>query len=381
MMRPPFPILFIAGATAFSILGDAVMYAVLPSYYTHIGLTPLQVGILLSVNRWVRLGSNHLAERCYERSCVELWLISACLIGSLVTAVYGLFRVFAVLFVARILWGICFSFIRQAGIMTVVSASSDAHLGEHMGFYTGISSTGWYLGMFFAGLSHDLFGFTLTLLMFSLFSVVSAPLGFLSQKGADHFRKVPLRITIMKANLGTMLCGFAVGIVGLGLMMSTLGFLLKEQVGMSMNVFGNTVGVATLTGTVLGIRWILIAGGSPVLGAIADRIGRKRSIPVLFMIGAGVLGLAGLPFGPFWMICGVLILFCCETLLHTLITAWAGQQGPRFVVSYVTAYDLGAAIGPLLGWSIAQFGLPTHLIFFTGMIFYTSGIFISKFLM
>ncbi len=381
MTRPPFSILSIAGATALSFLGDAVMYAVLPSHYGRIGLTPLQVGILLSVNRWVRLGSNHLAERCYRGSSVELWLISAYLLGSLVTAVYGLFRVFAVLFVARILWGICFSFIRQAGIMIVVSSSRNAHLGEHMGFYRGISSSGWFLGMFFAGLSHDLFGFTLTLLLFSLFSLASAPLAFLSQKGVDHIRKIHLEISIMKANLGTMLCGFAVGIVGLGLVMSTLGFLLKEQVGMSMNVLGRTIGVATMTGTVLAIRWILVGAGSPVLGAIADRIGRKRSIPVLFIIGASMLGLAGLPFGPFWMICGVLILFCCETLLDTLITAWAGQQGPEFVASYVTAHDLGAAMGPLLGWSIAQFGLPVYLIFFTGAIFYTSGVFISKFLM
>jgi MFS family permease len=265
--------------------------------------------------------------------------------------------------------------------MTVVSASCDAHLGEHMGFYKGISSTGWYLGMFFAGLSHDCFGFTPTLLAFSLFSVVSAPLSFLSQKGADHFRKEFFGISILKPNLGIMLCGFAVGIVGLGLVMSTLGFVLKEHLGMSINVFGSTIGVATLTGTVLGIRWVLIAGGSPVLGAIADRIGRKRSIPVLFMIGAGVLGLAGLPISPLWMICGVLILFCCETLLDTLITAWAGQRGPRFVVSYVTAYDFGAALGPLLGWSIAQLGLPTQLIFFSGMIFYISGSVISRFLM
>lgn len=380
MTRPPFPVLSIAGATALSILGDAVMYAVLPSHYAHLGLTPLQVGILLSVNRWVRLGSNHVAERCYRRLSVELWLVSAYLISSLVTAVYGLFRIFAVLFVARILWGICFSFIRHAGIMTVVRASSDAHLGEHMGFYRGISSSGWFLGMFFAGLSHDLFGFTFTLIMFSLFSLFSAPLGFLSQKGVDRIRKVPLKISIMKANLGTMLCGFAVGIVGLGLMVSTLGFLLKEQVGISMNVFGRTIGVATMTGMVLAIRWILVGPVSPVLGTVADRIGRERSIPFLFLIGASVLGLAGLPFGPFWMICGVLILFCCGTLLDILITAWVGQQGPRFVASYVTAHDFGSALGPLVGWGIVQMGLPTNIIFFTGAIFYGFGAFMSRFL-
>jgi MFS family permease len=379
MTRPPFSILSIAGATALSILGDAVMYAVLPSYYVDIGLTPLQVGILLSVNRWVRLASNHLAERCYRKSSVEVWLLPAYLFGSLVTATYGLFKIFAVLLAARVLWGICFSFIRQAGIMTVVNASSDAHLGEHMGLYRGISSSGWFLGMFFAGLGHDLFGFTLTLLIFSLFSLGSAPLGFLSQKGMDRLEMAPSEINIKNANVRAMLCGFAVGIVGLGLMMSTLGFLLKEHVGMSVNIFGNPVGVATMTGAVLAIRWILVGVGSPMLGAIADRIGRERSIPGLFLVGAIVLGLTGFASGPFWMICGVLTLFCCETLLDTLISAWAGQQGDRFVASYVTANDLGSALGPLLGWSIVQFGLPTSLIFLTGAIFYALGAFISKY--
>ena len=232
--------------------------------------------------------------------------------------------------------------------------------------------------MFVAGLSHDFFGFTVTLLMFSSLSFLSAPLGFLSQRGTDSARKVPLTLNVMKADLGIMLCGFGVGIVGLGLVMSTLGLLLKEQVGMSMNFRGYTVGVATMTGAVLAIRWVLVALGSPILGAIADRIGRDRSIPVLFVGGAIILGLTGLPFGPFWLICGVLVLFFCETLLDTLIIARAGQQGPRWVASYVTALDFGAALGPLLGWGIAQLGLPANLIFLTGAIFYTSGAFVSR---
>ena len=378
MTRLPFPILSIAGATALSILGDAVMYAVLPSYYVHIGLTPLQVGILLSVNRWIRLASNCLAERCYRDFPVELWLVPALLLSSLVTAVYGFFRIFVILLGARILWGICFSFIRQAGIMTVVSASSDAHLGEHMGLYRGISSSGWFLGMFLAGLGHDVFGFTFTLIAFSLFSLISAPLGFLSQRGLDSIKTASLKITITKANFGMMLCGFALGIVGLGLIMSTLGLILKEQIGMSVNFLGHTIGVATITGTVLGIRWILVGAGSPVLGAIADRIGRERSVQPLFIFGAIALGLVTFPFGPFWMVGLVLIVFFCGTLLDILISAWAGQQGAKAVASYATAFDFGSALGPLIGWSIIQFGLPTNLIFITGAVFYILGAFVSN---
>jgi MFS family permease len=378
MTRLPFSILSIAGASALSVLGDAAMYAVLPSYYVHIGLTPLQVGVLLSVNRWIRLASNRLAERCYRDSPVELWLVPALLLSSLVTAIYGSFRIFTVLFAARILWGICFSFIRQAGIMTVVSASSDTHLGEHMGLYRGIATSGWFLGMFLAGLGHDLFGFTFTLIAFSLFTLISAPLGYLSQRGLDPVKAASPKTTIMRTNIGIMLCGFALGIVGLGLIMSTLGLILKEQIGMSLNLFGHTIGVATITGTVLAIRWILVGVGSPVLGAIADRIGRERSVPVLFIVGAIALGLTSFPFGPIWMIGGVLIIFFCGTLLGTLLSAWAGQQGTRYVASYVTAFDFGSGLGPLLGWTIVEFGLPINFIFFIGATFYGLAAFVSK---
>ncbi len=59
MRRPPFQVLFVALATALVLPGDSILYAVLPTYYAEIGLTPIQVGILLSANRWVRLISKH----------------------------------------------------------------------------------------------------------------------------------------------------------------------------------------------------------------------------------------------------------------------------------------------------------------------------------
>jgi MFS family permease len=378
MTRPHFPIISIGIATGLSVLGDAVLYSVLPSHYVHIGLTPLQVGILLSVNRWIRLASNHIAERCYRNSPVTFWLVPAFLVGSLVTAIYGTFKIFAVLFVARILWGICFSFIRQAGIMTVVSASNDAHLGKNMGFLRGINLSGWFVGMLLGGLIHDLFGFTFILIAFSLLSLFAAPLGFLSQRGLNLIKTTPSNITFVRTDLGIMLCGFAIGIVGFGLIVSTLGLILRERVGMSMNLLGHTIGVATLTGMVLSVRWVLDSIGSPLLGAVADRMGRERSIPVLFVLGAMAMTFSSLSFGVLWMIGGVLVVFFCGTLLGITISARAGQQGAKAVASYATAFDLGSALGPLIGWTIAQVGLPTNLIFITGAIFYALAAFASK---
>lgn len=378
MTIPYFPIVCIASATALSLLGDAALYAVLPSQYANIGLTPLQVGILLSVNRWVRLVSNHLAERCYRGLPVRWLLAMAFFLASLVTATYGYFRIFVILFVARVLWGICFSFIRQAGIMTVVGVSSDIHLGKWMGLYRGICLIGSLFGMLLGGLGFDFFGLTFTLIAFSLFSLFSVPLSLLSQRGIHHVQLPHFKVSIGKASLKIMLCGFAVGIVGFGLIMSTLGLIVKKQIGMSMTLFDHTIGVASITGIVLAIRWGIGIVGSPTLGALADRIGRERSVPVLFIVGSMALGLASFPFGLFCMITGVVIVFLCGSLLGTLISALAGQQGPRAVASYATAFDFGSALGPLIGWNIVQFGLPTNLIFITGAVFYILGVFVSN---
>ena len=63
MMQSSQAVVFIALATAFSLLGDQMLYSVLPTHYAEIGLMPYQVGLILSVNRWVRLITNTLAEK------------------------------------------------------------------------------------------------------------------------------------------------------------------------------------------------------------------------------------------------------------------------------------------------------------------------------
>jgi len=262
--------------------------------------------------------------------------------------------------------------------MTVVSASNDAHLGKNMGFLRGTNLSGWLVGMLLGGLSHDLYGFTFTLIAFGLLSLFAAPFGFLSQRSLNLIKAIPSDITFIRTDLRIMLCGFAIGMVGFGLMVSTLGLVLREKVGISTSFFGHTIGVATLTGMVLAVRWVLDSVGSPLLGAVADRMGRKRSTPVLFALGAMAMAFSSLSFGPSCMIGGVFVVFFCETLLGITIPARAGQQGPKAVASYATAFDFGSALGPLIGWTIAQFELPTNLIFITGGIFYGLGAFASK---
>ena len=107
LKRPSRTTVFTATATALSLLGDQALYALLPLYFQEIGLLPIQVGILLSANRWVRLLSNHLAEQLVQRFPVNLMLILSLALGALLSLAYAYFTSFLVLLVARCLWGLC----------------------------------------------------------------------------------------------------------------------------------------------------------------------------------------------------------------------------------------------------------------------------------
>jgi len=297
--------------------------------------------------------------------------------GSVVTAIYGIAHLFIVFLGARILWGLSYSFIRQAGIMTAVKSGSPAHLGERMGYYRGINAMWRTLGVLIGGVTHDVFGFTLTLITFSLLSLVGMPLGALSQRGLKRLQMPMAKDSTGRGDAGTMCCGFTVGLVGSGMIMSTLGYILKEHVGDTVVIAGYSIGVVTLTGIILGFRFFLDGIGNPILGAIADRTGRERSITFLFLVGATSLFINAMNLKPIMLVIFVLIFFACGTTLWTLISSQAGQRGPRSVASFATAVDLGSSVGPLLSWSIAHFGFPTNYIFILGGTIYMIGVIIS----
>ena len=86
----------------------------------------------------------------------------------------------------------------------------------------------------------------------------------------------------------------------------------------------------------------------------------------LFLLGTAALLMAGLSQGLAGVVAGVMLLFFCGTFLGVLLTSWAGLVGPRAVAAYVTAQDFGSAMGPIIGWSMAQFAPDPNAIFLVG---------------
>ena len=378
-MRPSRPVIFVALATAFSLLGDQTLYAVLPTYYAELGLLPYQVGLVLSVNRWIRLLTNQLAERLCRRHSLAVLLALSLVLGAITTWVYGTLPSFAILLGARITWGLSWSFIRQIGLTTVVDSSPEAAIGRMMGYYNGISRLGSVGGNLVGALGHDLIGFTLTLAIFGGLSLLGVPLGMLSRRGVPKVdRTLPRPGELNWRDPGLLACGFVVGSVGAGLMMSTLGMVLKTSVGNSVGFGGLVIGVATLNGMLLAGRWVTDGLTAPLLGALSDRIGRRRAS--LLFLGLGALAMTGaaLSPGPLTMVLMVLIFFGCGVGATVVMVSEAGTRGPRAVATYVTASDFGSAAGPMLGWTALQFGMPTQSVFVIGAAFYTVAALVSR---
>ena len=376
LRRPSRTTVFTATATALSLLGDQALYALLPLYFQEIGLLPIQVGILLSANRWVRLLTNHLAERLVDRFPLNLMLVLSLALGAFLSLAYAYISSFLVLLVARCLWGLCWSFIRHISVMGVASSTEPQNLGQIMGFYNGISHIGSVLGIVLGGILFDLIGFSTTLALFCLFSLFAVPFAMRSGIQTSSIITDQQQNNQSSTRYSALLCcGFCIGSVGPGLIMSTLGFILLSRYGTEVALMGFVVGIATLNGLLLGCRWVLDTLGAPIYGALIDRTGIRLGAPLCFLGGMIVMLLLNLSENLAGLALGMIVFFMCGTALSTVVSAEASRQGAKVFARYATAGDLGAAFGPVIGWGAYELIGTPNFVFVLGAGLYAIGMF------
>lgn len=337
---------FIGTATAFSLLGDQVLYAVLPVYYDSLHLTPIQVGILLSANRWIRLLTNELAHRASTPGSERLLFLGAFVLGVMTTLAYALTTHFWLLLAARLAWGLAWSFIRHIGVQNIMSGVAGERVGRTMGMYNGFSRAGSVAGLLGGAVLVDLFGFSAGVMMLAVVSLVSLPLASAGLRPEARINpSVALSGNVLPGAL--LVLGFTLGAVGPGFVMGTLGASIVVYVGA-----GGLFSAATLTGLLLGIRYLLDTALAPWLGGATDRYGVRRASVVYLCIGGLALVMASIrpPLALFMV--AIIVFFVCGTGLQAGVAGTASREGSAAFARYVTASDFGSACGPLLGWLV-----------------------------
>ena len=125
-----------AVVSAFCLTGDTMLYIALPLFWQECGLTALwQVGVLLAVNRLVRLPLNPLVRLLYTRIDQRTGMALAVVLAASTTLLYGVAQSFALWLLLRCLWGLAWTLLRLGSLFALMAASRKDNRGYLMGSY------------------------------------------------------------------------------------------------------------------------------------------------------------------------------------------------------------------------------------------------------
>ena len=362
------------------------------------------VGVLLSVNRWVRLLTNTLAGWAMARYGSRGPFVIAVFASALTTAAYAAGRGFWIFFLARTAWGLCFSFLRLGGYLAALEMGGAGRRGYYLGFFHGAMRFGSFIAVLTGGVLTDLLGFTATAFLFAGAGVVGglavlrerppatlgqggptpaaagalegaanptskaqsagsyiqagAPAGPSVPEGPAPSRQVVASVSGLFRWGSVYTLAFIEAMLLSGLVTSTLGLWLSLQTGAEGTA---GIGIATVTGAVLSTRFLFEVVGGPTAGSVSDRFGRLPVVLVALLLEAGALAGLASSSGLGGSAASALALFVFSAAHRIGVEATAGdltspQKRAVAMSWYATASDLGAAAGPLIGYWMAAAG-------------------------
>ena len=387
-IRPIIPagMVYAVAPTAAVIMGDSLMYVVLPVAASEFGAgdqlglsTSFWIGVALSINRFVRLVSNAFAALVYQRFGVRWPFVASIGLGALTTLAYGLGSGLAVLLLARAAWGVSYSCMRLAAHLTAFRVGTSDMRGRLMGFFNSGQRLGSLVAVTAGALLYQL---TTREVTFSVLAVVGL-LGIVVAVRVPDLRPERVRPKVKsileRLNawdlavsrlpgygrklrvplLSISLMGFATAFAANGLAIATVAPYLAEFADENGRVLGGPLAVVTLAGILVGLRWASDLGLGVPLGHLSDRIGRRTSIAYGMAAMFASLGMMVLFDSPIAVIVGMPLLFMAGVGVSAALDAAMGETSTGATRAaamgrYATWQDLGAALGPFAGFLIAD---------------------------
>lgn len=337
------PTVLASAVLALALMGDSLLYAVLPLHAAEFGLSLGWVGVLLAANRIVRLFAFRLIARVARLSGLRRLTIVAAVLGSSSTLAFGLIDGIGGLLTARLAWGVAYG---SLALTTLAYAtSSPAGSGSRIGASFSIREIGPLLslaaGAFLIG-------------HLEARTLVTAV-------GAVSLLAIPVAIGLPKLEHSAPPSGAAVGrwprspydllsaTLGLivdGIFVMTIGFAFARDVPVT-----NAAGLVAMILVARRITLVLI---SPVGGWLADRFGARHVLVTgcaLTVSGTLLIALGATLAGCFIFVVGSAISFTVLPLAAT-----AGEENDRIEIlaRLNVARDAGAALGPICAVALYQ---------------------------
>ncbi|MCI2397849.1 MFS transporter [Aliiroseovarius subalbicans] len=321
-----------------ALLGDALLYAVLPAYAADFGLTLPWVGVMLSANRFVRVFAYGTIARLTHKLGVRNMCIGAACTATVSTALYGFGQGPAAILTARILWGLTYGALVLATLTYAMEFR--ARVGTRVGVGQAIQRIGPILALFGGAWLVGVVGPNMAFALLAVPTALALPIALALPKSglSDPKRAKPAALSRPKPiDLLFFLQGYGVD----GVFAVTITLIFAREADLSQAVMSGSA--------LLAMRHFGEAIAAPLFGWIADKFGARRvfvTAALLTLVGF-ILVASGVT------VIGALVMLLFRGALASLGPAVIAQSlsddedviGP---LARMQAWrDFGAACGPL----------------------------------
>lgn len=311
-----------ASVMSLALLGDALLYAVLPAYASDFGLTLPWVGVMLSANRFVRVFAYGAIARLTHAVGVRRMCIGAAVMATFSTALYGFGQGPAVILTARILWGLTYAVLVLATLTYALEYR--AKVGTRVGVNQAIQRLGPILALFGGAWLVGQVGPNAAFAVLAVPTALSILIAFTLPKStsADAKRSKPASLAKPKP-IDVLFFMQGYGVDGVFAICITLIF--AREASLPDAVMGGSA--------LLAMRHFGEAIAAPLFGWIADRFGARR-----VFVAATLLTMLG-------FVCVALGLTVFGALVMLLFRGALAALGPAVIAQSLAEDE--EAIGPL----------------------------------
>ncbi len=364
---------------ALSLLGDATLYVVLPTDFGRAGITAVDVGLMLSANRAIRIVLNGPYGFLIERIPRRRMLIPALFMGALASLCYTV-PGFWPLLTGRLLWGAAWAGILLGGQTVILDIATDENRGWMVGRFQMWFLIGAGGSSLLGGVLFDAIGYASTFYVSALV-ILAGALGwlfFLPETRPDRAKQIradlsaesqPQATPAAQTPMSRLPLFAAIAIQGLnrlilsGIAATLLPVLVLARIGGEVAVAGLfVVQLASFTGLLRAVNTGISVFSAPLSGWLTDRSGNRWPlVAAALALGVVSLSMSGMGSGSVVVLATILTAIASGVLV-TQVTAVVGDYARpgssrehrrgRILGILNIASDVGAAAGPMIAFAL-----------------------------
>ena len=366
-------------------LGGGVAFPTLPMLGPILGISPLLVGVILSVNRFTRLLLNTPAGQILDTMGTRRPMIAGFVVQGLVPFGYVLgmhpdlipLDSATIFLVSRACWGLGSAFVFVGAFSTITHVTTPENRGKWVGYMRGGQSLGFPAGLVVGGLVTDAFGYTEAFLVAGIAGLFAAVVAALVLPDVNADVETTSSLRELPALVGADVRIFAVGAVNFvvrflfaGVLLSTI-VLYAEEFGIAIGMLSG-VGVS---GLVMAVSVLGSSLTTLVVGRYSDTLSNRAALtlPALAVFGSGFALLALVQSLESTLLAVALIGIGVGGANPPLL-AYLGDITPADDVgklggAYNVFGDLGSTLGPLVALPAATaFGFTAEYLACVGLV-------------